>query len=86
MGVNADYLDRILIEDFNVTITQCLRDERIEEAKRLLVQTATPIYEIAELLLFNHSSHFAKVFKSVTGVTPKAYRERKLSFVASATI
>lgn len=86
LGVNADYLDRILIEDFNVTITQCLRDERIEEAKRLLVQTVTPIYEIAELLLFNHSSHFAKVFKSVTGVTPKAYRERKLSFVASATI
>lgn len=86
MGVNADYLDRILTEDFNVTINQCLRNERIEEAKRLLVQTATPIYEIAELLLFNHSSHFSRVFKSITGVTPKEYRERKLSYVASATL
>ena len=86
LGVNPDYLDRVLLEDFNVTISQCLRNERIEEAKRLLVQTATPIYEIAQLLLFSQSSHFAKVFKSITGVSPKEYRERKLSFVASATI
>lgn len=86
LGVNPDYLDRVLLEDFNVTICQCLRNERIEEAKRLLVQTATPIYEIAQLLLFAQSSHFAKVFKAVTGVSPKEYRERKLSAVASANI
>lgn len=86
LKVNEDYLDRVLKADFNLTAIECLRNERIEEAKRMLIQTQTPIYEIASLLLFAHSSHFSKVFKSVTGVTPKAYRERKLTFVASATI
>lgn len=80
LKVNEDYLDRVLKEDFNVTVTECLRNERLEEAKRLLVQSDTPVYEIAALLLFSHSSHFIRVFKEYVGVTPEAYRRHKARY------
>lgn len=76
LNVNPDYLDRVLKDDCHTTVMECLRLERIEEAKKLLVQSSTPIGDIATMLLFSHSSHFGKVFKEVTGVTPKAYRQR----------
>ena len=86
LKVNADYLDRVLKADFNATVMECLRHERIEEAKRLLVQSQTPIYEIAALLLFSHSSHFIKVFTAIVGVSPKEYRRDKQSQAAAATL
>ena len=75
LKVNPDYLDRVLKADCNRTALGCLRAARIEESKKLLVQTSTPIYEIAALLLFSSSSHFSRVFKELTGYTPQDYRK-----------
>lgn len=75
LKVNADYLDRVLKADCDLTALGCLRAARIEESKRLLLQTSTPIYEIAELLLFSSASHFSRVFKEFTGTTPLKYRQ-----------
>lgn len=75
LKVNPDYLDRVLKSDCNRTALGCLRAARIEESKKLLVQTSTPIYEIAALLLFSSSSHFSRVFKELTGYTPQDYRK-----------
>lgn len=86
LKVNEDYLDRVLKEDFNVTVTECLRNERLEEAKRLLVQSDTPVYEIAALLLFSHSSHFIRVFKEYVGVTPEAYRRHKACYNTTSAL
>lgn len=84
LKVNEDYLDRVLKDDFNTTVTECLRHERIDEAKRLLVQTNTPVGEIAAMLLFAQPSHFIRVFRQYTGVTPADYRKRKLTLGAMA--
>ena len=75
LKVNPDYLDRVLKSDCNRTALGCLRAARIEESKKLLVQTSTPIYEIAALLLFSSSSHFSRIFKELTGYTPQDYRK-----------
>lgn len=75
LKVNPDYLDRVLKADCNRTALGCLRAARIEESKKLLVQTSTPIYEIAALLLFSSSSHFSRIFKELTGYTPQDYRK-----------
>jgi AraC family transcriptional regulator len=48
--------------------------ERIERGKRLLVETAMPLMEIALELGFAHHSHFGDTFKHVTGMSPKQYR------------
>lgn len=76
LKVNPDYLDRVLKADCDSTMLGCLRMARLDEAKKLLVQTSTPVYEIAELLLFSNSSHFSRVFKDQIGCTPQVYRKR----------
>lgn len=48
--------------------------QRIEQAKRLLVVDDGPIAAIGRGLGFRTPSHFANVFHRMTGVTPSAYR------------
>ena len=52
-----------------------LSNLRMEKARRLLVETAHPIIEVAAMVGYQSQSHFTKIFKSVAGVTPRAYRE-----------
>ncbi|MGP7818826.1 response regulator transcription factor [Niallia sp. 01092] len=53
-----------------------LIDLRIREAKRLLVENESRIYDIATAAGFNDAKYFSKLFKKVTGLTPNAYREK----------
>ena len=52
-----------------------LANLRLDRARKLLAESASPISEIAAAVGYQSQSHFTKVFKSVTGVTPRAYRE-----------
>jgi AraC-like DNA-binding protein len=53
-----------------------LIDERIIlEAKRLVLHTMHSLQEIAFFLNYTDASHFAKFFKSKTGVSPGQFRE-----------
>lgn len=49
---------------------------RMEEAKRLLAETSTPIWKIAELLHYQRSAWFCFAFRRLTGETPLHYRKR----------
>ena len=51
-----------------------LANLRIEKARRLLTETAHPIIEIAAMVGYQSQSHFTKIFKAITGLTPRAYR------------
>jgi YesN/AraC family two-component response regulator len=47
---------------------------RISKAKELLKNTDKSVVEIAELIGYNDSNYFFRVFKKNTGVTPQQYR------------
>jgi two-component system response regulator YesN len=47
---------------------------RINESKKLLKTTNLPVYQIAERVGFNSSSHFIKIFKKNEEVTPLQFR------------
>lgn len=49
---------------------------RIEEAKRRLERTPTPVDEISWKVGYEEPAFFRRLFKRVTGVTPIAYRRR----------
>lgn len=49
---------------------------RIEDAKRRLERTDTPIDEISWQVGYEDAAFFRRVFKRITGVTPGAYRKR----------
>ena len=56
---------------------QYIIQQRINEAKRLIVTTDMPIQNIAEAVGISDYSYFIKVFKSATGNTPTHYRKNQ---------
>lgn len=76
VDLSPKYLSVLFKKEVGITVSEYIQQTKIEEAKKLLVHSKTPISEICTLLNFNDQSYFTKVFKKVTGVTPKLYRER----------
>lgn len=57
----------------NMTITEYLTEHRLAQALALLETSNLSITEIAQRVGFCDASYFIKVFRQMTGVTPKAY-------------
>jgi AraC family transcriptional regulator len=55
-----------------------LTQRRIDLAKRLLVESELPIVEIGLRAGFKNQSHFTTLFRKVTAMTPKTYRNEHL--------
>ena len=73
LEMNFDYMNRIFKKYLGFTIFEYLKIIRINKAKELLMNRNMKIYEIAEATGFTDEFHFSRVFKSVTGISPKKY-------------
>jgi AraC family transcriptional regulator len=62
----------IELHDANQNILQC----RIERAKQLLRTTQLPIMEIAFQVGCKNHSYFSKLFRKLTGMSPRTYRNQ----------
>lgn len=60
------------------TPIQFLMQRRVEAAKQLLAQSELPIVEVGLRTGFKNQSHFTTLFRRVTTVTPRAYRNSQL--------
>ena len=69
------YFARLFSQITGITPQLYLANLRLERARKLLAETALPISEIAAAVGYKSQSHLAKVFKSVSGVAPRVYRE-----------
>ncbi len=58
-------------------IAEHIKNLRIEEAKRLLVETELPVYQIADQVGFADYNYFCRVFKKEVGLPAKKYRITK---------
>lgn len=76
-GLNRNYLSHLFKKETGMTISYYIQKERVEEAKRLLELTDEPLSTIASRLNFYDQTHFNKIFKKHTSITPKHYRDRK---------
>ena len=68
-------LDRIFHKNLSVSVSEFMFEQKIEEAKRLLVSTSIPIYEISEKLNFSSSAYFNRFFKKRVGKPPQKFRK-----------
>ena len=75
LGCSKSALLSAFKEEYGTTINNYLCDVRINEAVRLLKNTALSISEIAEETGFYDQSYFSKVFSQKMGVTPSSYRK-----------
>jgi AraC-like DNA-binding protein len=74
VGLNETYLSKLFKKEMRCTVSEYIRNEKIEEACWLLSYTDKSSIEIATDLSFSSHSYFISVFKKVKKVTPKEYR------------
>lgn len=75
--LSRQHLSRRFTQEAGIPLAAFIRNEKAEEAKRLLRYTDRPVSAIAAYLGFSSQGHFSKVFKEITGMTPGEYREKK---------
>ena len=66
---------RLFRELYHTPPLKFLNDVRVNQAKLLLANRQMSVEGISEACGFSTACYFARVFKSVTGVSPTAYRE-----------
>lgn len=74
-GYTGYYLSGLFRRETGSSIGGYIKNRKIEYAKRLLKETNDNIGSISEQLGFSSPSHFSSVFRSLTGYTPKEFRE-----------
>lgn len=79
--ISSYYLCREFKRFTNTTIIQYINTIRILNAQRMFMETDKNITEISKELGFSNITHFERVFKSITGMSPsqnrKLYHEGK---------
>jgi AraC-like DNA-binding protein len=71
--LHANYLSTLFKAETGVSLSQFIRDRKMEEAKNLLRSGEYRISEIAEMLGYQTLSYFSKVFHQVHGCSPRHY-------------
>ncbi|WP_223869698.1 AraC family transcriptional regulator [Paenibacillus sabuli] len=79
LGVGARQFHRLFTRQTGMTLRQYVQTVRIDEACRLLVQTHRSIGEIAAAVGYQDMPHFNRLFKRMTGDSPRDYRKRSRS-------
>jgi len=74
--ISKFHVSRLFKKVSGVTIIQYLQYRRITEAKRRLCYTDASILSIGYDCGFNSIQHFNRVFKQITKITPKVWRNR----------
>ncbi len=75
-GLSENYLSRVFKQNLGISISDYIREKKIEQATHLLRYSDKPIIDIANYLSFSSQSHFIQIFENYTGLTPKKYRDQ----------
>ena len=75
-GFNAAYLSRIFKQKYQCNLSVYIMNERVKQAKKLLVETDEKINRVGEMVGYLTPHSFTRVFKAAEGITPAEYRGR----------
>ncbi|WP_367399863.1 helix-turn-helix domain-containing protein [Paenibacillus sp. 1781tsa1] len=65
-----------MLKVYGMTPMEYLLHYRIEQAKKLLLQTSWSVARIAEEIGFNHVSYFSSCFSKKEGISPSNFRNK----------
>lgn len=74
LGVSEAVVSRVINSRFGKSFPQLLNEYRIEDSKRLLLDTDASIKVVAEEVGFNSLPSFNRSFKDIVGQSPSSYR------------
>ena len=78
VSMNYSLFSLAFKEYTGVNFVNYLKNMRIREAKRLLVETDLKITDISHKVGYENDKHFMKIFKNICGVSPSDYRKNQL--------
>jgi Response regulator containing CheY-like receiver domain and AraC-type DNA-binding domain len=73
-SINSTYFSHLFKEKSGENFVDYLNRVRIENAKKLLKNTDTKMYQIAKAVGYDNVKYFFRIFKKVTEMTPERYR------------
>ena len=74
--ISKNSLYKIFAEEYNCTVNKFIASIRMDEAKKLLMNTKKPIIRVAEDVGITNYTYFCKLFKKHTGISPSKYRKQ----------
>ena len=75
LQVHPTYIWKILKMDKGRSFSDYLEEYKLEEAKRLLLNTTMSVAEIASELNYTNAQNFIRFFSKSMGVTPGKFRK-----------
>ncbi len=76
---STTYLSKIFKAQTGYLLSEYLAEVRLKEACFLLTSGDSPVIDVAGQVGFNNLSYFNRLFKKTFQLTPKEYRQRKMS-------
>lgn len=73
--ISKSYLSMLFKQETGINLVAFLNQYRIGQGKKLLTTTNLKIYQIADAIGFGSPYYFSKVFKTMTGMQCKEYRD-----------
>lgn len=74
--ISVSTLRRIVHEYTGYPLNEFLHRLKVAEAKNILLNTELTVKEVGEALGYKDSFYFSRVFKRITGMSPRTYRDR----------
>ncbi len=74
---SPEYVSRLIKQMTGQTFIQLLTAIRLENAEKLLRDTALPVSDVAAAVGYESSEHFIRTFRKHVGLTPIGYRKKK---------
>lgn len=78
VSLSPSYFSRIFKQETKTSFNSYLNNVRIEMSKKLLLDEDIPLVDIAVLAGFENQSYYSRVFKQITGLSPRQFREKRL--------
>ena len=77
-NISPNYLS-VLFSKYNDTgFTDYINHSKVEAAKEMMTEGDYKIYEISDILGFESAFYFSRVFKKITGLSPRDYINRNI--------
>lgn len=75
VNLSESYLSNLIKKETGLDMADNINKVRIEESKRILLKSSVSVAELASMVGYTYSNHFAKLFKQFTGTTPSEFKK-----------